>query len=94
MPVPRRCPYCGGHFNYRTSLFEHWNDCTNKIQPEYPEAEQVRDEAELRGVPMPALEHPDGHDCEDCENARRAALTEAYPWLGKFGLSPTTEIDI
>ena len=110
MPVPRRCPSCGGYFNYRTNLFEHWNDCADPFQLEYPEAEQERDERELRGdprrpVPMDVLsarearrydelEHPPDHDCEECENARRSALTEAYPWLARFGLSPKTEVDL
>jgi len=100
MPVPRRCPACGGSFNYRTGLYEHWNDCPDPVQPGYPEDEQDRDALELRGEELAVdrlltaydVQHPEDHDCEECENARRAALVEAYPWLGRYGLSPKTEV--
>jgi hypothetical protein len=67
MPVPRRCPTCGGHFNYRTGLFEHWNDCANPTQPTrryYSESEQDKVGAAFGACPIHGTEP--ASECEAC----------------------------
>jgi hypothetical protein len=76
MSVPRRCPTCGGHFNYRTSLYEHWNDCAAPVQPAsryYSDREQDKVAATFGACPVHGLEP--ALDCQGC-----AANADADYW--------------